>query len=299
MDKTLAHENNPDFTPEPQVIDATGLYLKEIGYSPLLTADQEVSLSIQLQAGDEEARHKMIESNLRLVVKIARCYVNRGLELLDLIEEGNLGLMRAVEKFDPHRGFRFSTYATWWIRQTIERSLMNQTRTIRLPVHIVKELNSYKRATRKLVQRLDHAPSSQEIANAVGKPVENVNRILELNDRVCSLDISIGEAERPLGDIVSDIKANTPERLIGDANLFKKIDDWINELPHKQREVLVRRFGLKNHRQETLDEVGRKVGLTRERVRQIQIDGLRRLHDLLKQNGLSRESVFAELESDI
>jgi len=299
MDERLVNENNPDFTPEPQVIDSTSLYLKEIGYSPLLTAEQEVSLSIRLQEGDEAARLKMIESNLRLVVKIARCYVNRGLEFLDLIEEGNLGLMRAVEKFDPHRGFRFSTYATWWIRQTIERALMNQTRTIRLPVHIVKELNSYKRATRKLVQRLDHAPSTEEIARAVGKPVENVNKVLELNDRVCSLDITAGDTERPLGDTIPDINTNTPERLIGDDNLFRKIDDWINELPPKQREVLIRRFGLMNHPQETLDEVGGKVGLTRERVRQIQIDGLRRLSDLLRQNGLSRETIFKDLDEDI
>lgn len=299
MDERLANENNPDFTPEPQVIDSTSLYLKEIGYSPLLTAEQEVSLSIRLQEGDEAARLKMIESNLRLVVKIARCYVNRGLEFLDLIEEGNLGLMRAVEKFDPHRGFRFSTYATWWIRQTIERALMNQTRTIRLPVHIVKELNSYKRATRKLVQCLDHAPSTEEIASAVGKPVENVSKVLELNDRVCSLDIAAGDTERPLGDTIPDINTNTPERLIGDDNLFRKIDDWINELPPKQREVLIRRFGLMNHPQETLDEVGGKVGLTRERVRQIQIDGLRRLSDLLRQNGLSRETIFKDLDEDI
>jgi len=299
MDERLVHENNPDLTPEPQVIDSTGLYLKEIGYSPLLTADQEISLAIQLQSGDTAARHKMIESNLRLVVRIARCYVNRGLEFLDLIEEGNLGLMRAVEKFDPHRGFRFSTYATWWIRQTIERALMNQTRTIRLPVHVVKELNSYKRATRKLVQCLDHAPSTEEIASAVGKPVENVNKVLELNDRVCSLDIPAGDTERPLGDRIPDINTNSPERLVGDDNLFRKIDDWINELPPKQREVLVCRFGLMNHRQETLDQVGRKVGLTRERVRQIQIDGLKRLSDLLKQNGLSRETIFTDLDESI
>lgn len=299
MDDRLAHENKLDCTPEPQVIDSTSLYLKEIGYSPLLTAEQEISLTVQLQSGDETARHKMIESNLRLVVKIARCYGNRGLEFLDLIEEGNLGLMRAVEKFDPCRGFRFSTYATWWIRQTIERALMNQTRTIRLPVHIVKELNSYKRATRKLVQSLDHAPSYQEIADAVGKPVENVSKVLGLNDKVCSLDISAGENERPLADAISDLKTNSPERLIGDENLFNRIDDWINELPPKQREVLIRRFGLMNHQQETLDQVGRKVGLTRERVRQIQIDGLKRLSDLLKQNGLSRETIFTDLDEEI
>jgi RNA polymerase nonessential primary-like sigma factor len=280
-------------------VDATSLYLKEIGRSPLLSADEEVSFSIKLQQGDEAARHRMIESNLRLVVKIARCYLNRGLDFLDLIEEGNFGLMRAVEKFDPHRGFRFSTYATWWIRQTIERALMNQTRTIRLPVHVVKELNIYRRVSRKLAQKLDHTPSFQEIAFEVDKPADTVNRILELNDSVCSLDISVGDNEKSFVDTIPDHKAHSPERVTGENNLMDKLKDCLEELPEKQREVVVRRFGLLNHQQETLDQVGREVGLTRERVRQIQIDALRRLNDMLKQNGLSSDIVFSDYEEYI
>ena len=296
MEKLSDVEQKPNNHSESCAVDATSLYLKEIGRSPLLSADEEVSFSIKLQQGDEAARHRMIESNLRLVVKIARCYLNRGLDFLDLIEEGNFGLMRAVEKFDPHRGFRFSTYATWWIRQTIERALMNQTRTIRLPVHVVKELNIYRRVSRKLAQRLDHTPTFREIAHEVDKPADTVNRVLELNDSVCSLDIPVGDNEKSFVDTIPDQKSNSPERVTGDDNLMDKLNDWLEELPEKQREVVVRRFGLLNHQQETLDQVGREVGLTRERVRQIQIDALRRLNDMLKKNGLSSDIIFSDYE---
>ena len=299
MEEPYLPERNHDSKLNSRTLDATSLYLKEIGSSPLLTAEEEVAYALRLQGGDEIARHKMIESNLRLVVKIARCYMNRGLDFLDLIEEGNIGLMRAVEKFDPHRGFRFSTYATWWIRQTIERALMNQTRTIRLPVHIVKELNVCRREARKLAQHLDHVPTSEEIAKALDKPVETVNKVFELNDKVGSLDIPVGDNDKSLGDTIPDQQTNSPERIAGDENLFGKLASWIDELPEKQREVLVRRFGLRDHKQETLDQVGREVGLTRERVRQIQIDGLRRLNDLLKQNGLSRELIFSETDPEL
>ena len=298
MEELSVVNKNLDSKSSSQTLDATSLYLKEIGYSPLLSAEEEVSYSIRLRQGDNTARLKMIESNLRLVVKIARCYINRGLDLLDLVEEGNLGLMRAVEKFDPHRGFRFSTYATWWIRQTIERALMNQTRTIRLPVHVVKELNTYKRAARKLAQNLDHMPNSEDVAKLVDKPVETVSKMLELNDRICSLDVSVGESDKSLKDTIPDYQTNSPERLVSDDNLSGKLALWINELPEKQKEVLIRRFGLMDHQQETLDQVGREVGLTRERVRQIQIDGLKRLRSMLKQNGLSREIMFSDIDED-
>ena len=278
-----------------QVIDATSLYLKEIGYAPLLTAEEEVFYARKLQRGSESARHRMIESNLRLVVKISRRYVNRGLELLDLIEEGNLGLMRAVEKFDPELGYRFSTYATWWIRQTIERALMNQTRTIRLPVHVLKELNVYLRASRKLAQRLDHAPTPEEIAEEVGKPVADVRKILGLSERISSIDVPVAEKEKTLVETIADDNMFSPEYQLEDENLISVLNEWLEQLPEKQREVLVRRFGLLNHQEETLEQVGREIGLTRERVRQIQVDAMRRLGDILRKHGLSSDLLFADI----
>ena len=281
-----------------QVIDATSLYLKEIGYAPLLTAEEEVFYARKLQRGSESARHRMIESNLRLVVKISRRYVNRGLELLDLIEEGNLGLMRAVEKFDPELGYRFLTYATWWIRQTIERALMNQTRTIRLPVHVVKELNVYLRASRKLAQRLDHAPTPEEIAEEVGKPVADVLKILSLSERISSIDVPVADKEKTLVETIADDNVFSPEYQLEDENLMSVLNEWLEQLPEKQREVLVRRFGLLNHQEETLEQVGREIGLTRERVRQIQVDALRRLGDVLRKHGLSSDVLFADIQEN-
>ena len=278
-----------------QVIDATSLYLKEIGYAPLLTAEEEVFYARKLQRGSESAPHRMIESNLRLVVKISRRYANRGLELLDLIEEGNLGLMRAVEKFDPELGYRFSTYATWWIRQTIERALMNQTRTIRLPVHVVKELNVYLRASRKLAQRLDHAPTPEDIAEEVGKPVADVLKILSLSERISSIDVPVADKEKTLVETIADDNVFSPEYQLEDENLMSVLNEWLEQLPEKQREVLVRRFGLLNHQEETLEQVGREIGLTRERVRQIQVDALRRLGDVLRKHGLSSDLLFADI----
>jgi len=281
-----------------QVIDATSLYLKEIGYAPLLTAEEEVFYARKLQRGSESARHRMIESNLRLVVKISRRYVNRGLELLDLIEEGNLGLMRAVEIFDPELGYRFSTYATWWIRQTIERALMNQTRTIRLPVHVVKELNVYLRASRKLAQRLDHAPTPEEIAEEVGKPVADVLKILSLSERISSIDVPVADKEKTLVETIADDNVFSPEYQLEDENLMSVLNEWLEQLPEKQREVLVRRFGLLNHQEETLEQVGREIGLTRERVRQIQVDALRRLGGVLRKHGLSSDVLFADIQEN-
>jgi RNA polymerase nonessential primary-like sigma factor len=274
-------------------MDATQLYLGEIGASPLLTAEEEVYFSRRALKGDEAARKRMIESNLRLVVKISRRYTNRGLTLLDLVEEGNLGLIRAVEKFDPERGFRFSTYATWWIRQSIERALMNQTRTIRLPIHVVKELNVYLRASRELMQTLDHEPTCEEIAAKVGKPVEDVERMMSLNERVTSLDIpSMLDSERPVVDTVSDHVDSDPASLLQDSNMGESILQWLDELSEKQRDVIVRRFGLRGHEASTLEEVGHEIGLTRERVRQIQVEALKRLRGIIERQGLNRESTF-------
>ncbi len=274
-------------------LDATQLYLNEIGFSPLLTPEEEVYFARLARKGEEAGRKRMIESNLRLVVKIARRYVNRGLTLLDLIEEGNLGLIRAVEKFDPERGFRFSTYATWWIRQTIERAIMNQTRTIRLPIHVVKELNLYLRAARELTQKLDHEPTAEEIARMVDKPVADVKRMLGLNERVASMDTPIGVgSDKSLMDTVADEGASDPADVLQDDDICSSLEKWIDQLSDKQQEVLSRRFGLRGYPISTLEEVGQEIGLTRERVRQIQVEALRRLREILEKDGLSGNLLF-------
>ncbi len=280
-----------DFSQEE--MDATRLYLGEIGFSPLLSAEEEVYYARRALRGDEAARHRMIESNLRLVVKISRRYMNRGLTLLDLIEEGNLGLIHAVEKFDPERGFRFSTYATWWIRQTIERAIMNQTRTIRLPIHIIKEINLYLRQARQLAQTLDHEPTAEEIAQAMDKPVSEVKRMLGLNERVASVDTPIGKDEdRFLLDAIPDDNNPDPFQVLQDEDLNRKIEVWLGQLNDKQRIVVERRFGLGGKERATLEEVGNEIGVTRERVRQIQIDALRRLRKILEAEGFSEDVLY-------
>ncbi|MFV0455266.1 MAG: RNA polymerase sigma factor RpoS [Pseudomonas sp.] len=276
-----------------RALDATQLYLNEIGFSPLLTPEEEVHFARLAQKGDPAGRKRMIESNLRLVVKIARRYINRGLSLLDLVEEGNLGLIRAVEKFDPERGFRFSTYATWWIRQTIERAIMNQTRTIRLPIHVVKELNVYLRAARELTQKLDHEPSPEEIAHLLERPVGEVKRMLGLNERVTSVDVSLGpDTDKTLLDTLTDERPSDPCELLLDDDLATSIDRWLSDLTEKQRDVVIRRFGLRGHESCTLEEVGKEIGLTRERVRQIQVEALKRLREIFERNGLSSDALF-------
>lgn len=275
--------------------DATRMYLNEIGFSPLLTAEEEVYYSRLAQKGDESGRRRMIESNLRLVVKIARRYINRGLAFLDLIEEGNLGLIRAVEKFDPERGFRFSTYATWWIRQTIERGIMNQTRTIRLPIHVVKELNSYLHAARRLAQSLDHEPNAEEIAELLDKPMKDVKRLLKLNERVTSVDVPISkgsESGKTLIDSIPDESNTDPSDLLQDEDVLANLETWIAQLSDKQREVVERRFGLHGYKISTLEEVGNEIGVTRERVRQIQMDALKRLREILESEGFSSDALF-------
>lgn len=274
-------------------MDATQIYLSEIGFSPLLTAEEEIFYSRRALKGDIAARKRMIESNLRLVVKIARRYCNRGLALLDLVEEGNLGLIRAVEKFDPERGFRFSTYATWWIRQTIERAIMNQTRTIRLPIHVVKELNVYLRAARELAHKLDHEPTAEDIAASLNKPVEDITKMLRLNERVTSVDTPIGgDNDKALLDILTDEADDGPEGVLHDGDLKERITEWLDALNPKQKEVLARRFGLLGYEPSTLEDVGHEIGLTRERVRQIQVEALRKLRDFLRQQGLTLEALF-------
>ena len=297
--KTATADTERRFQPgdmSPGDLDATRLYLNEIGFSPLLTAAEEVKYSRLSLGGDESARRRMIESNLRLVVKIARRYMNRGLALLDLIEEGNLGLIRAVEKFDPERGFRFSTYATWWIRQTIERALMNQTRTIRLPIHVIKEINIYLRAARSLAQTLDREPSPEDVANMLDRPIEDVKRMLGLNERIASVDVPAErDSDRSLLDTIPDEHNPDPATLLQDNDMQRHIDTWLAQLNEKQRAVVEQRFGLHGKEIATLEEVGNEIGVTRERVRQIQIEALRRLRYILEREGFSVDSLFAEV----
>jgi RNA polymerase nonessential primary-like sigma factor len=275
------------------VHDATRMYLSEIGFSPLLSAEEEVYYSRRALRGDEASRQRMIESNLRLVVKIARRYMNRGLPLLDLIEEGNLGLIHAVKKFDPERGFRFSTYATWWIRQTIERAIMNQTRTIRLPIHIIKEINIYLRAARKLQQELDRDPTPEEIGRFLDKPAGEVKRLLGLNERIASVNAPLSkEGDRILLDAIPDDEKTDPWRQLQDENLHQVIHRWMDCLSEKQRQVVERRFGLNGYEKATLEEVGNEIGVTRERVRQIQMDALKRLRQIMEREGLTEEALF-------
>jgi len=278
-------------------IDPAQLYLEDIGKSPLLTANEEVYYARLAKKGDNKeqliARNHMVKCNLRLVVKIARRYLNRGLALLDLIEEGNLGLIRAVEKFDPERGFRFSTYATWWIKQNIERALMNQTRTIRLPIHIIKELNTYLRKAREITNKLDHEPTFEDIAKALDKCPHEVNKLLRLNERTLSVDTPVGDDnEKSLLEVIADHKNHSPIKILENNNIKEQLSECLNMLNEKQRSILARRFGLLGHEAATLEEVGSEVGLTRERVRQIQVEALKTLRSILEEKGIALETIF-------
>jgi len=269
--------------------DPTQLYLNELSKSVLLTAEEEIKYGRLVQKGDQDARKHMIESNLRLVVKISRRYMNRGLPMLDLIEEGNLGLIRAVEKFDPEKGFRFSTYATWWIRQTIERAIMNQTRTIRLPIHIIKEMNIYLKKARELSQELDREASAEDVADVTGKPVEVIEKMFRMHaENVSSLDVSMSaDSDQQLLDSVPDEDAMQPADILQSEEIRDNLDQWLEMLSDKQREVISRRFGVRGHHASTLEQVANEMGVTRERVRQVQISALKSLRSILENEGLS------------
>ena len=273
--------------------DATRIYLSEIGISPLLTADEEKKFARKALRGDEAARQRMIESNLRLVVKIARRYINRGLPLLDLIEEGNLGLIHAVKKFDPERGFRFSTYATWWIRQTIERAIMNQSGSVRLPIHITKEINSCLRAARHLRQQQVRAPTAAEIADYTERDVADVERLLGLHERV-TLRAGTNDEDGVLAP-VDRLKAKReaePSRCAEKDIVNAIVDHWVCALNDKQRAVVERRFGLHGYQRATLEQIGDEIGVTRERVRQIQLDALRNLRTMMEEHGISGDAIL-------
>lgn len=274
-----------------QDLDATRLYLREINASPLLSAEEEIEYAKRIQQGDSIARTKMIESNLRLVVKIASRYKNRGLAFLDLIEEGNIGLIRAVEKFDPDKGFRFSTYAMWWIKQSIARAIMNQARIIRLPIHVLKEINICLRAIRSLSQELSHQPTVGEIALSIGKSVDEVKKAMQINDRVTSSinNPCMSDSETALINTIPDDNNPDPMFLLEDFELSKQLNLWLAKLNYKQRFVIVKRFGLDNGEVLTLEEIGIELNLTRERVRQIQLAALKALKELLIKDGVSLE----------
>jgi len=277
---------------EPQV-DVTQLYLNEIGKAPLLTAAEEVALARLVVLGDFDARQTMIERNLRLVVNIAKHYANRGLTLLDLVEEGNLGLIHALEKFDPERGFRFSTYATWWIRQNIERAIMNQSRTIRLPVHIIKELNIYLRAKRHLETHGVTDASADDIAALTDHPVDDVRRIMQLNERIASLDAPLDvDPSLSLGEAIADDNAHLPDDMLQLEEIEHHVHEWLTQLNDKQRWVIERRFGLNNCEACTLEDLALELQVTRERVRQIQMESLRVLRQLLRRRGVSKDELF-------
>jgi len=271
--------------------DPTRLYLSEIGVSPLLTADEEKMFARRAQRGDEAARQRMIESNLRLVVKIARRYINRGLPLLDLIEEGNLGLIHAVKKFDPERGFRFSTYATWWIRQTIERAIMNQSGAVRLPIHVIKDINSCLRAARRLRQERDRAPTAAEIADYMEQDVARVERLLGLHERVTLRSGNSSDDAGPVDRLTARRDAE-PSRCAQKELVNTIVDHWVNELNDKQRAVVERRFGLHGYRRETLEQIGDEIGVTRERVRQIQLNALKNLRAMMEDHGISGDVIL-------
>ncbi|MDF1688771.1 MAG: RNA polymerase sigma factor RpoS [Cycloclasticus sp.] len=269
--------------------DSTQLYLNELNSSILLTAKEEIDLGRLVQKGDQPARQRMIESNLRLVVKISRRYMNRGLPMLDLIEEGNLGLIRAVEKFDPEKGFRFSTYATWWIRQTIERAIMNQTRTIRLPIHIIKEMNIYLKKARELSQQLDREASAEDVAEATGKPVEVIEKMFRMHaENTSSLDVSVSkDSDQQILDTVVDQDAKEPTDILQSEEVRENLVEWLELLSDKQREVISRRFGVRGYHASTLEQVANEMGVTRERVRQIQMNALKSLRSILENEGMS------------
>ncbi len=258
--------------------DPVRMYLKEIGKVPLLTPEEEIELATRMSQGDEEAKHRMTEANLRLVVSIAKRYVGRGMLFLDLIQEGNLGLIKAVEKFDYTKGYKFSTYATWWIRQAITRAIADQARTIRIPVHMVETINKTIRVSRQLLQELGHDPSAEEIAREMDMPVEKVRDILKIAQEPVSLETPIGEEEDShLGDFIPDEDASEPSEAASFSLLREQLEEVLDTLAPREKKVLELRFGIVDGRTRTLEEVGKEFNVTRERIRQIEAKALRKL----------------------
>ena len=274
-------------------LDAIKYYLKEIRKTPLLTFEQEQELAKKIEKGDQDARAKMIEANLRLVVAIGKKYINRGLQFSDIIEEGNLGLIRAVEKFQYQRGFKFSTYASWWIKQAIERAIVNQTRTIRLPVHIAEIVNSYLRSVRQLTQALGRDPQIEEIAKKMKVSVDKVRSISQVVRETYSLDMLIGDQEEDtLKDILQDTNALSPASASEDIRRREHIDEWLQQLSVSERKVIELRFGLGDGEPKTLDSIGKDFGITRERVRQIETQALNKLRIITRRKKIDLEEML-------
>ena len=273
--------------------DVTQLYFNDIGQNVLLSAEEEVRHARRVKEGDFTARQTMIEHNLRLVVNIAKHYNGRGLQLLDLIEEGNLGLIHALEKFDPERGFRFSTYATWWIRQSIERAIMCQSRTIRLPVHVIKELNMVLRAMRHLETHSERDPTAEDVSHLVDLPVSRVRRLLSLNERMTSLDAPLDiDPMLSVGESIADENTLAPDIRLENIEIEHFVHEWLDQLNERQRSVIECRYGLNGLEIHTLEQLAQCLDLTRERVRQIQIEALASLRKILRRSGLSRDTLL-------
>lgn len=291
-------EAAPDSHDSGFVEDITQVYLHEIGATPLLTATEEIKLARAAHAGDFLARQHMIEANLRLVVSIARHYLRRGLPLDDLIEEGNLGLIHALDKFDPERGFRFSTYATWWIRQNVERAIMNQSRTVRLPVYVIKELNIVLRAMRRLDRERgaeEEPPGSmlEDVARLLDRPVAEIRQLLVLNERSASLDSPLDiDPELSMSDSMADEAAEDPAAHLAQQEAEALVADWVAQLTDRQRLVVERRYGLGGQDSTTLEKIASDLGLTRERVRQIQMEALSKLRKRIARDGLTPDALL-------
>ena len=279
-----------DYASAELLTDTIAIYLNEIGHSELLSADQERHYARLARRGDFAARQTMIEHNLRLVVNIAKHYTDRGVALLDLVEEGNLGLIHAIGKFDPDRGFRFSTYATWWIRQSIERAIMCQSRTIRLPVHVIKELNTVLRAKRHLETHADAEPSLEDVAHLIDRPIGEVRRLLALNERASSLDAPLQvDPLLTVGESLAEDVSLAPEARLERSEIEARMQQWLDQLSARQRSIIERRYGLNGAEIQTLEQLAQDLSLTRERVRQIQLEALGSLRRILRRDGLSKD----------